>query len=593
MHDIKHSKDNNLVSPNYKESGSKKSIYLEDNRTVTQKKNNTGLPNNLKNGIENLSGIDMSDTKVHYNSSKPAQLNAHAYAQGTDIHLASGQEKHLPHEAWHVVQQKQGRVKPTMQMKGKVNINDDEGLEKEADVMGTKALQSGRYHKAKSIQRKSINSQGENGTIQRLTDPNHDWAKILNVYNRYHTDYLKFRPGGAPPGNLDEWTKNAAIAEARELSEWHGIKHLLTKNLAASFGSDKTTEPDAFSGKNAGANILAPQTIHHAVEHKYISGAQDQVAEKIKEAINQLTKKKKPPKVSRAPNIRESATAIITVMPGSEAATWIAAGGNPTHWDNKLKGGMKSLKTIHHANLADCPTSLSLIIQIEGKVPVFSKSINQADVIIHTGTASAVPISNAHTVTEATNIAIANTHTIAAHSHTAAGDHTNAAQSHVAAAQYYTIGGDHSNAAQSYTAVGDHANAAQSYSAAGDHANAARSHTIVANTHTITAHSHTAAGDHANAAQSYSAAAQAFENARVSHNNANEGLLAAISNGNKNISYAMAGHSHTVRANTFAAANNYAAAAQSHTYAAQSYSAASNHAAAVQSQAAAIAAGLH
>lgn len=105
-----------------------------------QKKNNTGLPDNLKSGVENLSGYSMDDVKVHYNSSQPAQLNAHAYAQGTDIHIAPGQEKHLPHEAWHVVQQKQGRVKPTMQMKGKVNINDDAGLEKEADGMGVKAL---------------------------------------------------------------------------------------------------------------------------------------------------------------------------------------------------------------------------------------------------------------------------------------------------------------------------------------------------------------------------------------------------------------------------------------------------------------------
>ena len=109
--------------------------------TVQKKRNETGLPDNLKSGIENQSGIAIDDVKVHFNSDKPAQLNAHAYAQGTDIHVAPGQEKHLPHEAWHVVQQKQGRVKPTMQMKGKVNVNDDEGLEKEADVMGEKALQ--------------------------------------------------------------------------------------------------------------------------------------------------------------------------------------------------------------------------------------------------------------------------------------------------------------------------------------------------------------------------------------------------------------------------------------------------------------------
>ncbi|MGY3792058.1 eCIS core domain-containing protein [uncultured Aquimarina sp.] len=107
---------------------------------IQRKANRTGLPDNLKSGIENLSGYSMDDVKVHYNSSKPAQLQAHAYAQGTDIHLAPGQEKHLPHEAWHVVQQKQERVRPTRQLKSKVNINDDVGLEKEADVMGAKAL---------------------------------------------------------------------------------------------------------------------------------------------------------------------------------------------------------------------------------------------------------------------------------------------------------------------------------------------------------------------------------------------------------------------------------------------------------------------
>jgi|GEM_PF-5475348 len=74
-----------------------------------------GLPYPLKAGIEILSGLPMHDVRVHYNSEKPAQLQAHAYAQGNDIHVASGQEQHLPHEAWHVVQQKLGRVKPTTQ----------------------------------------------------------------------------------------------------------------------------------------------------------------------------------------------------------------------------------------------------------------------------------------------------------------------------------------------------------------------------------------------------------------------------------------------------------------------------------------------
>ena len=101
--------------------------------------NNTGLPDQLKSGIESLSGLSMDHVRVHYNSSQPAQLNALAYAQGSDIHLAPGQEQHLPHEAWHVVQQAQGRVKPTLQMKDGVPVNDDTGLEHEADLMGKNA----------------------------------------------------------------------------------------------------------------------------------------------------------------------------------------------------------------------------------------------------------------------------------------------------------------------------------------------------------------------------------------------------------------------------------------------------------------------
>lgn len=108
-------------------------------KPIQKKENNTGLPDNLKSGVENLSGYAMDDVKVHYNSSQPAQLNALAYAQGTDIHVAPGQERHLPHEAWHVAQQKQGRVQATMQMKEGVPVNDDAGLENEADVMGAKA----------------------------------------------------------------------------------------------------------------------------------------------------------------------------------------------------------------------------------------------------------------------------------------------------------------------------------------------------------------------------------------------------------------------------------------------------------------------
>lgn len=103
------------------------------------RRNDTGLPDGLKSGVESLSGISLDDVEVHYNSAEPARLDALAYAQGTDIHVAPGQEQHLPHEAWHVVQQAQGRVKPTMQLQDGVPVNDDQELEHEAEAMGARA----------------------------------------------------------------------------------------------------------------------------------------------------------------------------------------------------------------------------------------------------------------------------------------------------------------------------------------------------------------------------------------------------------------------------------------------------------------------
>lgn len=109
-----------------------------------------GLPEPLRAGIESLSGLDMSGVRVHRNSSKPAALQAHAYAQGKDIHLGPGQEQHLPHEAWHVVQQAQGRVRPTVQMAQGLALNNDAALEREADQMGARA--AGRSGESRASQ---------------------------------------------------------------------------------------------------------------------------------------------------------------------------------------------------------------------------------------------------------------------------------------------------------------------------------------------------------------------------------------------------------------------------------------------------------
>ena len=163
-------------------------------RAEAPRPNNTGMPDNLKSGIESLSGFSMDDVRVHYNSSKPATVQALAYTQGTDIHVAPGQEKHLPHEAWHVAQQMAGRVSPTTNING-MPVNDNAALEHEADVMGEKAVDH-RYEN-ESIKKQTISKNNLQrrahvlqllGNWEKVYDNLYRWSSIRNGVQWYLDD---------------------------------------------------------------------------------------------------------------------------------------------------------------------------------------------------------------------------------------------------------------------------------------------------------------------------------------------------------------------------------------------------------------------
>ncbi len=101
-----------------------------------EKPNRTGIPTQLKKEYETASGLSLDDVRVHYRSNEPSLLHSYAYTQGNQVHIAPGQERHLPHELGHVIQQKRGIVRPTMQFNG-LAVNDQENLEKEADSIVT------------------------------------------------------------------------------------------------------------------------------------------------------------------------------------------------------------------------------------------------------------------------------------------------------------------------------------------------------------------------------------------------------------------------------------------------------------------------
>lgn len=205
--------------------------YTPQHTPIQKKPNNTGLSDNLKSGIENLSGYSMDDVKVHYNSSKPAQLNAHAYAQGTDIHLASGQEKHLPHEAWHVVQQKQGRVQPSVQMNpstqlktsGKVDINDDVGLEKEADLMGERALLT--KNDELTIGDKKSSSNVSNVVQGYFTGPppiyiDYAYSFIESEFPGYLEEFIQIADDQKNEMNLYDWLADRINVHMNDIFDW-------------------------------------------------------------------------------------------------------------------------------------------------------------------------------------------------------------------------------------------------------------------------------------------------------------------------------------------------------------------------------------
>jgi len=185
----------------------------------------TALPAQLKQGIESLSGMRLDHVRVQYNSTRPTQFNAPAYAQGADIHLATGQEKHLPHEAWHVVQQAQGRVQANTRIGG-VAVNTHAGLEAEATAMGAKALStSGVAQQTLTTPRLPQHNRQPMQRFANLNDAKQWLASRLPVFNATPLSKLRMQPYveafhsmiGDHHYNPAIWLKN--MAEQQEMME--------------------------------------------------------------------------------------------------------------------------------------------------------------------------------------------------------------------------------------------------------------------------------------------------------------------------------------------------------------------------------------
>ena len=236
-------------------------------RVSVRAKNQTGLDDRLKAGIERLSGVSLDDVRVHYGSPHPARVEASAYTQGTHIHVAPGQEKHLAHEAWHVVQQKQGRVRANGRVAG-LPLNDAEHLEREASVMGRRALAAGPTPAAPEPAAPTTAHQGGGAGTQSA--PVQAWPEWLDRLRGKKPDPR------AHYGSLSESDRYAAnvqdrIAENerlhdREFNRWaRSYDHAAVEETASSHPVEKaqtaSTVGSGVIGKGAeGVGLAAPVT---------------------------------------------------------------------------------------------------------------------------------------------------------------------------------------------------------------------------------------------------------------------------------------------------------------------------------------------
>jgi hypothetical protein len=196
---------------------------IQKKESQTNTNTTSSLPQDVKGKMEHSFSTDFSNVKIHSGSSKANEIGADAYTQGNEIHFAPGKfdphgntgQQLLAHELTHVVQQRNGKVKPTTQNNG-LAINDDHSLEKEADELGAKATKGQKsFSGSTSVNNTSSVVQGffsqtHKGKPYKVSDD-----LSLAVKEGYPNHILFAKPGMAASAN----TKLSAVGSGIELEE--------------------------------------------------------------------------------------------------------------------------------------------------------------------------------------------------------------------------------------------------------------------------------------------------------------------------------------------------------------------------------------
>lgn len=249
-----------------------------------QTENRTGIPDAVKQRMEDSFGTDFSSVRVHPDSPKAPEVGALAYTQGTDIHFAPGQFKPdtaagqqlLGHELTHVVQQAEGRVQPTTEIGG-MPVNDSEALEHEADVRGARAVNQlkcgNREIQRKKVEVSSIAKDFFHRDARRLfTRRSYSFfrdkiaevgrANLLEDYVTANRDKVEY-----------EQLRDSRLQNGKQLINWletEGVEHMYVHSGGviniASRSTEKLPHPTLVGGdpdaKSAGTMYMVNKDVH-------------------------------------------------------------------------------------------------------------------------------------------------------------------------------------------------------------------------------------------------------------------------------------------------------------------------------------------
>ena len=231
-----------------------------------------GIHDGLINGFAKTTGHDLSDVNIETNSPEPAKVGAHAFAQGNNIKVAPRQEKHIPHEMGHVVQQREGRVKANTQVNG-MPVNDDKGLEKQFSPAQLQVIQlksvTTDFGEFRTDKLEPLDSGGVNCILKFKPDPDKIDAKKIGLLQS-----VKITNGDGSHTGIDP-TK-----EGRRVKDGKGKDYVYdrissknnpvygAKDLAKGDGLDKTDPDNRWKGEVTKLGENATYELGHAYKEK-------------------------------------------------------------------------------------------------------------------------------------------------------------------------------------------------------------------------------------------------------------------------------------------------------------------------------------